>query len=93
VSFLHRGQVGVDLGEPGIRFTGRHRTILRRAVDFVLPVLEISRGLTAVAHECPPRTRQLAHPIGEILEIVTRDVPDEVFAAGNPCRVIRDITE
>lgn len=25
--------------------------------------------------------------------VVTRDVPDEVFAAGNPCRVIRDITE
>ena len=25
--------------------------------------------------------------------IVTRDVPDGVFAAGNPCRVIRDITE
>ena len=25
--------------------------------------------------------------------VVTRDVPDEVFAAGNPCRVIREITE
>jgi maltose O-acetyltransferase len=25
--------------------------------------------------------------------VVTRDVPDGVFAAGNPCRVIRDITE
>jgi len=25
--------------------------------------------------------------------IVTRDVPDDVFAAGNPCRVIREITE
>ena len=25
--------------------------------------------------------------------IVTRDVPDGVFAAGNPCRVIREITE
>ena len=25
--------------------------------------------------------------------IVTRDVPDAVFAAGNPCRVIRDIVE
>jgi maltose O-acetyltransferase len=25
--------------------------------------------------------------------IVTRDIPDDVFAAGNPCRVIRQITE
>jgi maltose O-acetyltransferase len=25
--------------------------------------------------------------------VVTRDVPDNVFAAGNPCRVIREITE
>jgi maltose O-acetyltransferase len=24
--------------------------------------------------------------------VVTRDVPDDVFAAGNPCRVIRAIT-
>ena len=25
--------------------------------------------------------------------VVTRDIPENVFAAGNPCRVIRDITE
>jgi maltose O-acetyltransferase len=25
--------------------------------------------------------------------VVTRDVPDDVFAAGNPCRVIREILE
>lgn len=25
--------------------------------------------------------------------VVTRDIPDDVFAAGNPCRVIRRITE
>jgi maltose O-acetyltransferase len=25
--------------------------------------------------------------------VVTRDVPDDVFAAGNPCRVIREIAE
>jgi maltose O-acetyltransferase len=25
--------------------------------------------------------------------VVTRDVPDAVFAAGNPCRVIRPLTE
>jgi maltose O-acetyltransferase len=25
--------------------------------------------------------------------VVTRDIPDGVFAAGNPCRIIRAITE
>jgi maltose O-acetyltransferase len=25
--------------------------------------------------------------------VVTRDIPEAVFAAGNPCRVIREITE
>ena len=25
--------------------------------------------------------------------VVTRDLPDDVFAAGNPCRVIREIRE
>ncbi len=25
--------------------------------------------------------------------VVTRDIPADVFAAGNPCRVIRDILE
>jgi maltose O-acetyltransferase len=25
--------------------------------------------------------------------VVTRDIPEGVFAAGNPCRVVRDITE
>ena len=25
--------------------------------------------------------------------VVTRDIPDDTFAAGNPCRVIRDIVE
>lgn len=25
--------------------------------------------------------------------VVTRDIPDRVFAAGNPCRVVREITE
>jgi maltose O-acetyltransferase len=25
--------------------------------------------------------------------VVTRDIPDGVFAAGNPCRVIRELTE
>jgi maltose O-acetyltransferase len=31
--------------------------------------------------------------IGARTVIVTRDVPEAVFAAGNPCRAIRQITE
>jgi hypothetical protein len=48
----------------GIRFTGRYRPI-RRTIDFVLPVLEISRGLYG-RPSMPPRRRQLAHQIDEI---------------------------
>ena len=55
----------------GIRFTGRYRPILRRTVDFVLPVLEISRGLYG-RPSMPPRTRQLAHRIGEIRDIMAQ---------------------
>jgi maltose O-acetyltransferase len=25
--------------------------------------------------------------------VVTRDIPDDTFAAGNPCRIIRKLTE
>jgi maltose O-acetyltransferase len=25
--------------------------------------------------------------------VVTRDIPEGVFAAGNPCRVIREVSE
>jgi maltose O-acetyltransferase len=25
--------------------------------------------------------------------VVTRDIPEGVFAAGNPCRVIRDVSQ
>ena len=50
VSLLHLRQVGVDFDEAGIRFTGRHRAILRGTVDFVLPVLEVSPRLVTVGH-------------------------------------------
>lgn len=38
-------------------------------------------------------TRKVPRPLGtgQALEIV-EDVPDDVFAAGNPCRVIRPLT-
>ena len=55
----------------GIGFTGRYRPILRRTVDFVLPVLEISRDLDG-RPSMPPRTRQRAHRIGEILDTMAQ---------------------
>ena len=51
VTLLHRRQVGVHLREPGIGLAGRHRAILRRAVDFVLPVLEVAPSVRRVAHD------------------------------------------
>ena len=40
----------------------------------------------------PRREDRLAAVIGAG-SVVTRDIPDGVFAAGNPCRVIREISE
>ena len=50
VPLFHRRQVGVDLRQPGIGLAGRHRAILRRAVDFVLPVLEVAPRVRRVRH-------------------------------------------
>ena len=35
----------------------------------------------------------LAAVVDRFVGVVTRDIPEGVFAAGNPCRVIREITE
>ena len=37
------------------------------------------------------RARDLCQDLNA--SVVTRDIPAGVFAAGNPCRVIREITE
>ncbi|MEA2934578.1 MAG: hypothetical protein QOD74_1224 [Variibacter sp.] len=41
------------------------------------------------------KTEQQKMLDGELYDpsIVTRDIPDGVFAADNPCRVVREITE
>ena len=48
-------------------------------------------GSAAARSFCPASDRH-ASVIGAG-SVVTRDVPEGVFAAGNPCRVIREITE
>ncbi len=66
---------------------------LRRKQEFAKPVeigADVWIGGGAII--CPGVTIGSKAVIGAG-SVVTRDVPDGVFAAGNPCRVIRDITE
>jgi hypothetical protein len=53
VRFLHRREVGIDRGHPGIRLGGRHRPVFGGAVDFVLPVLEVPRRRVTVIRHVP----------------------------------------
>src|SRR5438270_9201259 len=66
---------------------------LRRKQEFAKPVAigsDVWVGGGAII--CPGVTIGSRAVIGAG-SVVTRDVPDQVFAAGNPCRVIRAITE
>jgi maltose O-acetyltransferase len=66
---------------------------LRRKQEFGRPVVigsDVWVGGGAII--CPGVTIGSKSVIGAG-SIVTRDIPNGVFAAGNPCRVIRDITE
>jgi maltose O-acetyltransferase len=49
-------------------------------------------GSAAGAVICPGVTIGSKSVIGAG-SVVTRDIPAGVFAAGNPCRVLREITE
>ncbi len=65
---------------------------LRRTREFGKPVTigsDVWVGGGAII--CPGVTIGSRSVIGAG-SVVTRDIPDEVFAAGNPCRVIRPIT-
>lgn len=66
---------------------------LRRKQEFGKPVAigsDVWVGGGAII--CPGVTIGSRSVIGAG-SVVTRDVPDGVFAAGNPCRVVREITE
>ena len=66
---------------------------LRRTQEFARPIKigsDVWVGGGAVI--CPGLTIGSKSVIGAG-SVVTRDIPDGVFAAGNPCRVIREIME
>jgi maltose O-acetyltransferase len=65
----------------------------RRGLEFAKPVeigLDVWVGGAAVI--CPGVKIGARSVIGAG-SIVTRDIPSGVFAAGNPCRVIRELTD
>ena len=66
---------------------------LRRKQEFAMPIevgSDVWVGGGAII--CPGVKVGSKSVIGAG-SVVTRDIPDGVFAAGNPCRVIREITE
>jgi maltose O-acetyltransferase len=66
---------------------------LRRTQEFGKPVMigsDVWVGGGAIV--CPGVTIGSRSVIGAG-SVVTRDIPEGVFAAGNPCRVIRELTE
>ena len=81
---------------PGVHiYTAMHPmdAALRRVQEFGKPVTigsDVWIGGGAIV--CPGVTIGSKTVIGAG-SVVTKDVPDNVFAAGNPCRVIREINE
>jgi maltose O-acetyltransferase len=76
-------------------YTATHpmNAVLRRTQEFGKPITigsDVWVGGSAII--CPGVTVGSRSVIGAG-SVVTRDVPEGVFAAGNPCRVIREITE
>ena len=66
---------------------------LRRKEEFGKPVEVGSDVWVGGGAIILPGVRIGSHAVIGAGSVVTRDVPDGVFAAGNPCRVIRAITE
>jgi maltose O-acetyltransferase len=66
---------------------------LRRKEEFGKPVTIGSDVWVGGGAVILPGVRIGSHAVIGAGSVVTRDVPDGVFAAGNPCRVIREITE
>jgi maltose O-acetyltransferase len=76
-------------------YTATHpmNALLRRKQEFAKPIAigsDVWVGGGAII--CPGVQIGSKSVIGAG-SVITRDIPDGVFAAGNPCRVIREITE
>ncbi|QDE90753.1 maltose acetyltransferase [Myxococcus xanthus] len=81
---------------PGVQiYTPMHpfNAELRRKEEFGKPVTIGSDVWVGGGAIILPGVRIGSRAVIGAGSIVTRDVPDGVFAAGNPCRVIREITE
>jgi maltose O-acetyltransferase len=65
---------------------------LRRNQEFAKPI-EIGSDVGWRRGDQLPRHEDRLEDGDWAGSVVTRDIPDAVFAAGNPCRVIREITE
>jgi maltose O-acetyltransferase len=66
---------------------------LRRREEFGRPVSIGSDVWVGGAALILPGVRIGSRAVIGAGSVVTRDIPDGVFAAGNPCRVVREITE
>jgi maltose O-acetyltransferase len=66
---------------------------LRRSQEFGKPVEIGSNVWIGGAAVICPGVRIGSKTVIGAGSVVTRDIPDGVFAAGNPCKVIREITE
>src|SRR5437870_2473771 len=50
VGLLHPGKVAIDSGQAAVGLTTGHRAVLRRAVDLVLPILEVAPTVLSRSH-------------------------------------------
>lgn len=81
---------------PGVQiYTPMHplNAELRRKEEFGKPVTIGSDVWVGGGAIILPGVRIGSRAVIGAGSVVTRDVPDGMFAAGNPCRVIREITE
>jgi maltose O-acetyltransferase len=81
---------------PGVQIlTPLHpmNAMLRRSREFGRPVEIGSDVWVGAGALILPGVRIGSRTVVGAGSVVTRDLPDDVFAAGNPCRVVRAITE
>ena len=91
----------VEIGEftlfgPAVQiYTATHplEAELRRSREFAKPVTIGSDVWVGGAAIILPGVTIGSRSVIGAGSVVTRDVPDDVFAAGNPCRVIRKLTQ